>query len=166
MATAKGYAAALGVDLLGVSTLDVLAAAWQGKGPICSVIDARKKELYWASYFPDEQGVPRRLGEPRALAPEQLAAELSGPKTLVGDGGVVYREVLLAANPKLEFSPVSHNQPSAAILGLLCGEQLAAGSSLDLNTSEPLYVRGSDAELNLAQKKQAEARKKAAALQP
>ena len=62
MATAKGSASALGVGLIGVSSLD--AVAWNvqaagGRGPLVVVADAMRKEVYPVRYALDEEGVER-----------------------------------------------------------------------------------------------------------
>lgn len=162
MATAKGIAAARGLPLLGVSTLDVLAAAVTCQGPVCSVIDARKKEVYCASYAMDEQGLARRKDAIRAMAPLDLAAELCEKTLLIGDGARVYRELFAKAPVAPVFAGSATAKPRAALLGLLCKEELLAGRELDLDCAEPCYVRSSDAELNLAKKKEAQARIEAA----
>ena len=48
--------------------------------------------------------------------------------------------------------PCSH-ELSAESLGMLAGEKLVAGEVLDVAEAVPLYIRSSDAELNLAQKR-------------
>ena len=51
LATTKGLAMAAGLPLIGVSSLDGLAAQLPyAEHLICSVLDARKKEVYAASF--------------------------------------------------------------------------------------------------------------------
>lgn len=153
MATAKGLAAAAGKVLLGVSTLDSLAARCGSAGLICAVLDARKKEVYAAFYRCNRQGFTERLGEPVVLAPARLAAAIDEPVLLVGDGARVYGEVFRdLLRDKVKFAPAALHEPSASSLGLLAGEMLERGELLDLAEGVPVYVRSSDAELNLAKK--------------
>jgi tRNA threonylcarbamoyladenosine biosynthesis protein TsaB len=153
MATAKGLAAAAGTVLLGVSTLDSLAARCGFAGLICAVLDARKKEVYAAFYRCNDQGLTERIGEPTVLAPDRLAAAIDEPVLLVGDGARVYGETFRELlGDKVRFAPAALHEPSAASLGLLAGEMLERGELLDLAEGVPVYVRSSDAELNLARK--------------
>jgi tRNA threonylcarbamoyladenosine biosynthesis protein TsaB len=150
MATAKGLAAAAGKVLLGVSTLDSLAAKCVTVGLICAVLDARKKEVYAAFYRCNRQGLTERLGEPAVLAPAKLAAAIDEPVLLIGDGARLYSEVFRALlRDKVMFAPAGLHEPSATSLGLLAGEMLKRGEPLDLAEGVPMYVRSSDAELNL-----------------
>jgi tRNA threonylcarbamoyladenosine biosynthesis protein TsaB len=53
--SAKALAFALQVPLIGVSTLDIIAAQQQQwRGPICAVLEAGRSELYAACYIFDE----------------------------------------------------------------------------------------------------------------
>lgn len=99
MATAKGIASALGVALIGVSTLDAIAwNAWAKgvRGPLAVVADAMRKEVYPVRYLlrdtaggvagadaaayegAPEPGVVERLEADRVLKAEVAAAELVG----------------------------------------------------------------------------------------
>jgi tRNA threonylcarbamoyl adenosine modification protein YeaZ len=75
LAAARGLGLALDLPVAGVSTLEALAAGAPGAVP---VIDARRREVF---ALVD--------GEPRCLAPADLAVEQGRP--YVGDGAVRYR---------------------------------------------------------------------------
>lgn len=154
MATAKGLAATAGIPLLGISTLDALAGNCVTPRLICAALDARKKEVYVAFYRCDVMGVARRTSEIRALDPQKLADEIHEPVLLVGDGVLVYGDHWKKAlGEKVKFAPPALHYPSAAVIGLLGGEDLLNGWALDLAAAVPLYVRASDAELSLEMKK-------------
>jgi tRNA threonylcarbamoyladenosine biosynthesis protein TsaB len=156
MATAKGLAMASGLGLIGVSTLDALAAKCVTKRLICSVLDARKKEVYTAFYRTGVSGTVERVSEIVAVSPQDLAIQISEPVVMIGDGAVEYKELfqeMLGEN--LEIVAAHLNEPSATSLGMLSGEQFIHGLGLDIDTAVPLYVRSSDAELNLKKKKEA-----------
>jgi len=130
--------------------LDSLAAKCTTSRLICSILDARKKEVYAAFYRCDNEGMTKRVGEPVVLTPEKLAAAINEPVLLVGDGARVYAGVLQALLlEKAMIAPAFLHEPSAASLGFLAAELLAKGQVLDLAEGVPLYVRSSDAELNL-----------------
>lgn len=150
MATVKGLAMATGRPLLGVSSLDALALNGSGERLICAVLDARKGEVYTCFYQPDRCGVARRVGAIRALSPLQLAAEISRPVLFVGDAVMVYGDVWKEIlGEKFAAVSIPLHYPNAGALGLLAAEMLINHQCLDLAAATPLYVRASDAELNL-----------------
>jgi len=150
MATAKGLAAAAAKPLVGVSTLDMLAAQCSSPLLIGSVLDARKKEVYAAFYRCGAEGLTCRITEPVVIAPTVLAREIREEVLLVGDGVVLYHDIFAEAlGARLSVAPSPLHEPSAAVLGLLAGEKLLQGATLDVDAASPLYVRASDAELNL-----------------
>jgi len=154
MAAAKGLAAATGKALLGVSTLDSLAAKCFTDRLICTVLDARKKEVYAAFYRCNDNEFSKRISDMAVLPPEKLAAVIDEPVVLIGDGakgyGDLFRRLL---GEKVSFAPAQLHEPSASSLGILAGEKLEAGDLLDVASAVPVYIRSSDAELNLLQKK-------------
>lgn len=157
MATAKGLAAASGKPLFGVSTLDALAAQCVTSTLICTLLDARKKEVYAAFHRCNSEGIAERQGEVQALSPEKLAATIDEPVFMIGDGvktyGALFRQLL---GNKVSFAPAQFHTPSAAALGMIAGEMYVRGESMDIGEAVPIYVRSSDAELNLLKKKQQE----------
>ncbi len=88
------------------------------------------------------------------VAPEKLAATIEEPVVLIGDGAVTYRQLFQSLlGDRAAFAPCQLHQPSAGSLGLLAGEKLRAGDHLDPAVAVPIYIRSSDAELNLLRKK-------------
>ena len=77
MATAKGVASALGVGLVGFSTLDAVAwNVWAAgvRGSLLVAADAMRKEVYPARYALDDSGV-RRMEADRVIKAASVAAE-------------------------------------------------------------------------------------------
>jgi tRNA threonylcarbamoyladenosine biosynthesis protein TsaB len=155
MATAKGFAAAADKKLVGVSTLDALAAMCVTDKPIVVVMDARKKQVYTATYHCDKNlGNLTRVSEIKVVSPEQVAMEVSEEVVMVGDGIITYGELWQKSmGDMVRFAPMHLHAPSASAVGLLSGAQLNDGNVLDIGAAAPLYVRASDAELSLADKK-------------
>ncbi len=168
VATARGLAQALGVDVVGVSTLRVLAEAALRQTPgadvgVLAAIDARRGEAFVAAYGresrPPASGMPSQepagsctgeLMAPRALAPEDLpsvpAAAGAGRDWLaVGDGAIRFREHLEAVGITVaaERSPL-HRVDA----GVLCELALAAPRGA-LEAILPDYRRRPDAEIAL-----------------
>lgn len=159
MATAKGFAAAAGKKLVGVSTLDGLAARCVGDLPVYAVVDARKKQVYCARYCVSANKRPERVEGIQAISPERFMEQLqTKPRrqvVIVGDAVHVYGDLWRRELGELiRFAPAALHTPSADAIGLICGELLEDGEYLDIASAAPVYVRASDAELSLATKKQ------------
>lgn len=156
MATARGFAAASGLPLLGISTLTALAACCPSEETVYAVLDARKKEVYMGKYRCRCDAIPEAVGAIEAVDPRVAAERFDNGALLVGDGvktyGGLFREI---CGERIRFAPVQLHQVSAAAIGLLCGTLYQQGHFLDA-ADGPLYVRASDAELNLAAKKRKE----------
>ncbi len=154
MATAKGLAAAAGKKMFGVSTLDALAAKCVTERLICSTLDARKKEVYVAFFRCNAEGLTERISEMSVVAPAKLAAMIDEPVLLVGDGALMYSRVFRdLLGDKVIFAPAQLHQPSASSLGMIAGELCEKNDQLDIGEAVPIYIRSSDAELNLLKKK-------------
>jgi tRNA threonylcarbamoyladenosine biosynthesis protein TsaB len=87
IATARALAQARGLPLVGVSSLEALAAEAGGEAtrPVVAVIDARRGEVFASS--------PGSFG-PIAISPAALAARLQPGSLAVGDGAVRFRDEL------------------------------------------------------------------------
>ena len=141
VSTVKGLGLALGIPIAAVPTLDAMAAtlSWVSL-PVVPVLDARKGEVY-ASRYHWEDGAMRRDWEYAALAPEALAARLTEPTLLVGDGaaGIGSAHARLAPPPR--------RLPSPACVGALGLARLRNGEIVSPAALTPLYLRPSEAEL-------------------
>src|SRR5271154_5438334 len=76
IATARGLAQSLSVELVGVSSLRALAEGAALAGERCgvmAVIDARRGQAFAAPYDATREGSLEELCPPRPLAPEDLA---------------------------------------------------------------------------------------------
>lgn len=152
MATAKGLAMAADLPLLGVSTLDALASRCLSSKLICAVQDARKKEVYTACYRL-EKGQLVRVTDYKVIDPSQLLEQLDEPVLFVGDGVKLYGELWQQNDDiSVELAPAALNTVSASTMGLIACDMLYKDNILDADNAVPLYVRASDAELNLGRK--------------
>jgi tRNA threonylcarbamoyladenosine biosynthesis protein TsaB len=128
LVTARTLGLVLELPVYGVCTLDVLAVEAADTravaGDFVVATDARRKEVYWASY--DETAV--RLDGPSVAKPADAASELP----VVGEGAVLYPDAFPnAAGPTM---------PSAGWLARAIAEERA-----ELHDPEPLYLRRPDA---------------------
>lgn len=152
LATAKGLTMAAGIKLIGVGTLDGLAAQVFARGNIliCPVLDARKKEVYGGFYRCDEQGIPRLQDEWWVMSPETLCERIREPVVLLGDGAAVYKDAFRDGLGDLLLVPPQGTYfPRAASIGMLAAEKWQQDSFIDPVSAEPIYIRLSEAELHL-----------------
>jgi tRNA threonylcarbamoyl adenosine modification protein YeaZ len=125
--TARTMAAVLGVPVVGVCSLDVLAAhavqACTVEGEFVVATDARRREVYWARY--DDRG--GRVDGPHVARPDQVGHSLP----VVGWGATLYPDDLGTAH--------APENPSAAVLA-----DLVVTDRVPLLDPEPLYLRRPD----------------------
>lgn len=97
VATAKTLAQALSVPIVGLASLDVLAfSVRHARRLICSTVDAKRGEIFYAFYRPVPGGVARQSGF-EVGSPMRLTAELEASSEdilLVGNGAIAYRRQL------------------------------------------------------------------------
>lgn len=125
--TARTLAATLGLSAHGVCTLDIVAAAVDAAGEFLIATDARRKEVYWATYA----GGTRLAGPAVARAGDLPDAVRALPA--FGRGAALYADVLHHAGGPID--------PSAATLA----ELVASGRAHEIDL-EPLYLRRPDAQ--------------------
>ncbi len=153
LATAKGLAISVGCPLLGVSSLQCLAMQLPFSSlPICVLMDARKQEVYTATYRLDG-GLPLALDVERVIKPDELLATIQEETVFVGNGALVYRELIVEKlEDKALFAPSFMNLPRASAAASLALRQWEAGQRLSADELMPNYLRPSEAELNLRNK--------------
>ena len=122
--TARALGDALTIPVTGVCTLDVIAAAVVSAQPFLVATDARRREVYWATY--DASGV--RIDGPHVERPADV--EWRGPA--YGAGALTYPDAFADAR-RPEY-------PDAGVLASM----VATGSAVVL-PPDPLYLRRPDA---------------------
>ena len=157
VATARGLAQSLEVELVSVSSLRALAepAAEAAEGAVLAAIDARRGEVFVAGYQTGEEpsnelDSPHELISPRALPPGEVGDVLvaaGAPWLAIGDGAVRYREQLESAGATVpsDSSPL-HRVSAEAICEL--GAR-ATATSAQIEAILPDYRRRPDAEIAL-----------------
>lgn len=148
VATAKAVAFALGVPVVAVSSLDILALGFPHTGRrITATIDARRSELFVASYVAVPGGV-QRVDEARAVSAAEVHADLVAtgePHLVVGNGAVRFPEVF-AGNDRVEVAESSY--PSPSVLARLGVTRAASGDTVAPAEVRCTYLREPDAEIN------------------
>ncbi len=173
LVTAKTLAQSLGVPLYIESSLRALAMRWPGAdGPVCSILDARRKEVYSGVFRRSPEaatngGVQSEMTPIRDEAVESIQSliegieGIAGPSTapaqstgriwLSGDGARLYEAKLRdALGDRIAFVPEPWGSPAPDVIALEGARRLReALPGVDPLSAVPQYLRISDAEKGL-----------------
>jgi tRNA threonylcarbamoyladenosine biosynthesis protein TsaB len=150
VAMAKGLALTQQIPLVGVSTLDILAAgqpAYQRHALIC-VVEAGRGRIIASTYrWGRSQWVNR--GEPRLMTWDTLLDTIDGPAYIAGDISATGREQLAAAQAAdlpVKVSAAGLRLRRAGFLAEVAAERLAqaAADHFDPRYVVPVYVHTRD----------------------
>ncbi|HJP19956.1 MAG TPA: tRNA (adenosine(37)-N6)-threonylcarbamoyltransferase complex dimerization subunit type 1 TsaB [Alphaproteobacteria bacterium] len=143
LAAARGLGLACGRPVLGLTSLEALAAGVPaGDESLFVAIDARRGEVYGQAF--DASLVP--LCEPFARSPAAAAEAIpEGPALVLGSGAALIRETQAGEWQRLRFSP-GNEQPDAAVVAARAAALAAAGGLPEVPPA-PLYLRQPDARL-------------------
>lgn len=134
VAAARGFALALKIPAVGVSTLEALAAqarAVYGARPVLVVLDAKREEIYAALYAPDGS----MLGAPAALSLAAAAALAAGRPILAGTAARIIADRLGGG---FDIGP----ETATPDIGFFAA--IAAAGPLTGGRPKPLYLRAPD----------------------
>ena len=135
---AQGIAYGAGCDMLGVSSLDVLAYNAQHDGAVVAGIDARMGEIYWAEYVKQNNSL-ERLGALAVSAPDLIKPQHADCQW-VGNAWSVYQSEL-AHGATIELPNEAQIYPHAQSLLALAEQALQGGETVAPIDFVPEYVR-------------------------
>jgi tRNA threonylcarbamoyladenosine biosynthesis protein TsaB len=166
VSVAKALAFSLQKPLVGISTLDIIAAQQQHwQGPVCSIMEAGRSELYAACYAFDKTCKSdgeinysmRQLSDFFLLSPQHLASNLQqqannwfgipGERELplflfCGEITLTSRQMLFTQmQEKCFFVNTVQSSRHASILAMLALQRLHNGKVDSPLILEPLYIR-------------------------
>jgi tRNA threonylcarbamoyladenosine biosynthesis protein TsaB len=141
MAVAKGLALAQGLPLVGVPTLDVVAAA-QGRDrrPLCAVLQAGRKRICVATYRwrNGEWGIEQ---EPYLTTWSDLVEKVTSPTLFCGEVDPAGSNALDALGELAVLLPPAARLRRAGFLAELAWQRLNRGATDDPATLTPLYLQ-------------------------
>jgi len=156
LSTAKGLSYATGKPIVSVPTLEVFA--WNFpycRYPVCTLLDARKKEVYAAVFRWEDAGFVRLIDEVSISVDSLLGKEGFPDEKIIfaGEGAILYKNeitelmgdgALFALPEKMSLSPAN-----VASLGLKKASLEDFSEPVSL---VPFYIRSSEAEVKLNKK--------------
>jgi tRNA threonylcarbamoyladenosine biosynthesis protein TsaB len=154
VSTVKGLALATGVPIVGVSTLETLAMnAFPSSRLICSLLDARKDQVYTGLYRMGPDGFPEIVTPDRLTDIAQLIRDLPADEVdWIGDGAVRYWDRIFES--RLERclpAGCRRHRLKASAVGLIGIRRYAKGQCENPITFSPSYLRVSEAEVKVGQ---------------
>lgn len=145
MAGLKGISLASSAPLVSVPTLSVIEESVKSlwKGPILSVIDAKKKKFYFRLSVEGETVISDRDGNP-----EDIISTLKDLKNILvtGPDAALFASKLLSISPSLDLN-VDPEAPRCLSYALeKLGKEKYGKDGADDIGEGPVYIRRSDAE--------------------
>lgn len=152
LAAAKGLAWPDEKPCMGVSTLEAMAWNLCGvEGTICCAMDARRQQVYTATFRMMEDG-PVRLTEDRAISLDELFSE-DAPDMVVGDGAQLCADYAAKKGIRLRIAPPNLRFQHAYGVAKAAYEAAKDGKTLSGQELTANYLRLSQAERERLAKK-------------
>ncbi|WJY27188.1 MULTISPECIES: tRNA (adenosine(37)-N6)-threonylcarbamoyltransferase complex dimerization subunit type 1 TsaB [Sporosarcina] len=154
---AKTLSWTLGIPLVGVSSLEVIAAnAVPFEGVVCPLFDARRKNVYCGLYKWKNERL-HRIWEDRHGSLDELLSDLSfihQPVLFIGTDVALYRTAIRESlGDQAVFAPFPQQLPRASQLIQLAEQRLPV---TDVHDFVPTYRRIAEAEANWLRQQEAQ----------
>ena len=151
----KGMAYAADIPCIAASTLESMAYNFLSSDAIiCACMDARRMQVYNA-LFRVHDGCVERLCDDRAISVDKLLGELTGMGEsiiLAGDGAeLVYNSI--QENKNICLAPANSRFQRASSVAMIADKRLSEGLTLNAASLMPSYLRLSQAERELQNKR-------------
>ena len=150
ISSVKGFAAAQGKPIVGVSSLDALARQVPfSPYLIYSLIDARRDEVYLSRYRYKDENLKKESKE-KAVSPKDALDEINEPCIFVGSGAALYRKAIKEKLGRYALFAQDHgNTIRASTVARLSMDRFENNETDDVETFVPNYIRKSDAQVKL-----------------
>ncbi|MDH5202416.1 MAG: tRNA (adenosine(37)-N6)-threonylcarbamoyltransferase complex dimerization subunit type 1 TsaB [Nitrospirota bacterium] len=152
LSTIKGFSYATGKPIVSVPTLEALAWNFSySRYPVCTMLDARKKEIYAALFKWDNNGFVRLIDEVSTKVKEFLGnVKLLTNEFVIftGEGSLLYRDKIIEGmGGKAIIAPHEKIIPSPANVAFLGLQKAREGNFSEPISLVPFYIRRSEAEI-------------------
>ena len=150
VSTAMAFVDSLNMKYSGVSSLESLAYNIACDGLICSIIDAKNENCYFALYNLQNNSYSEIIA-PIAVTIDEMFKKLdkynNNQITFVGDGAITYKESIQKNFPNSKF--VMENFINTYNLALAGIKKITSNTALELS---PLYLKKPQAQRQLEEK--------------
>jgi tRNA threonylcarbamoyladenosine biosynthesis protein TsaB len=146
LSAAKGLAQGLDIPVIGISSLEALAAQIPHPGlPVCPVIDSRRDEIFTALFSWGDDERMERIREDACLRYKDLSEYIDEPTLFVGNAfGRQAPVIEEALGERAILAPPDDWHPGAASVGRLGIQRYRNQDFDDLFELVPLYFRPPD----------------------
>ncbi len=151
IATAQGMALATGKGCCSFSTLSSIAMNFSfAPHPVCSMLDARKNEIY-AGLYHSSAKIPEAILPETVMTPEDFLGKLmevtSEEVIFAGEGVLRYRQAIVSKlGEKAIFPALEQNASRASNGALLALHSIKKGKIHPPHLLLPVYLRAPEAE--------------------
>jgi tRNA threonylcarbamoyladenosine biosynthesis protein TsaB len=152
LSTVKGFSFATGKPIVAVSTLEALA--WNLPYclyPVCTILDARKKEVYAALFQWQEEDFTMLMDDTSVkidVLLEKIDRLSLGKVIFTGEGALLYKESITGVmGENAIFPPYEKMMPSPASVASIGMKKALRGEFSEPLALVPFYIRRSEAEL-------------------
>lgn len=149
LSTVKGLAFASGKPVIGIPSLDAIAAGQKitDDFDICVLADA-KRGLVYACIYEHKKGALKPKTPYLLCSLEELLKKINKNTHFTGDGVKLFKETIEKNTPaKVSFAAEKYWNPKARHVALLAGERLDKGQSDRADTLIPLYLYPDDCQV-------------------
>jgi tRNA threonylcarbamoyladenosine biosynthesis protein TsaB len=156
LSTVKGFSYATGKPIVSVPTLEALAWNFHYcRYPVCTMLDARKKEVYAALFRWESEGFIRLIDEVSVNADKllekirvKLENTIDQEIIFTGEGALLYKDKIVEVmKGKAVFPPLEKMIPSPANVASMGIQKALRGEFSEPVSLIPCYIRRSEAEI-------------------
>lgn len=151
VSTIKGLSLAGKKPVVGIPTLDGLVHNYPcPEIMVCPMLDARKNEVFTASYRWETTLKLKKLTSDLALSPKKFLQNITEKVIFLGDGSQVYRALIEEIlGSKALFAPPHLRHPRAGTIAWLGLDAVKKGKTQVIDQLTPIYVRPPEAEYKM-----------------
>ena len=153
VSTVKGLALAMAKPIVGVSTLEALAFnATPTRGLICSMLDARRNQVYASLYRMGPGDLPEATIPERLVDVGHFLRDMDQEEVIfLGDGAIRYEKLISEIlKERAVLCGRSQQKLLASAVGLIGLHRYRNGAVLDTQNFTPSYLRLSEPETKQA----------------